>query len=362
MKKKILVTGGAGFIGSNFCNINREKFDIVALDNLFLGDPDNLHPDVKFMQGSACNEEDLEKCLEMFETPHQQQPHPNPPENSGLEGEGANGKNPHRLAGRGAKIDAVLHLAGTSSAPMFAGENYVAGYLNSTESFLHTIEFARKCGAKRFLYASTSSIYGNQELPLSEDKPVFPTNHYSVSKLFYENACTAYHQNYPEMETVGFRFMSVYGPNEEAKGEYANLISQFIWDFSRGNPPIIYGDGTQTRDFTNVADIVQGITLAIESRENLGSTVFNIGRGESTSLNEMIKIIKKYLETDLEPKYIPNPVKENYIRAQHADISKISRVLGFKPRISLDEGIRLQIENLRPEKIRGTSSDKIVNN
>ncbi len=334
MKKRILVTGGAGFIGSNFCNINREKFDIVALDNLFLGDPENLHPNVKFVQGSACETEDLEKCLSLFEN------------------KGEEGKNP-------AKIDAVLHLAGTSSAPMFAGENYVSGYLNSVESFLRTIEFARKNGAKRFLYASTSSIYGNQELPLSEDKPVFPTNHYSVSKLFYENACTAYHQNFPEMETIGFRFMSVYGPNEEAKGEYANLISQFIWDFFRGNSPLIYGDGTQTRDFTNVADIVQGITLAIESREKLGSTVFNIGRGEGTSLNEMIKVIKKYLKTDLEPKYIPNPVKENYIRAQHADISKISRVLGFKPQISLDEGIRLQIENLRPEKIRKTSSDKL---
>jgi UDP-glucose 4-epimerase len=196
-------------------------------------------------------------------------------------------------------------------------------------------------------------------LPLSEDKKVFPTNHYSVSKLFYENAATAYHQNYPEMETIGFRFMSVYGPNEEAKGEYANLISQFIWDFSRGNPPIIYGDGTQTRDFTNVADIVQGITRAIESREILGSTVFNIGRGEGTSLNDMIKVIKKYLKTDLEPIYIPNPVKENYIRAQHADITKISRVLGFQPTITLDEGIRLQIENLRPGKIKNTSSDKI---
>ena len=321
MKKKILVTGGAGFIGSNFCNINREKFDVVALDNLFLGDPENLHPDVKFIEGSACNIEDLEKC--------------------------------------GDKFDAVLHLAGTSSAPMFDGDNYVAGYLNSTESFLRTIEFARKCGAKRFLYASTSSIYGNQELPLSEDKKVFPTNHYSVSKLFYENACEAYFQNYPEMETVGFRFMSVYGPNEEAKGEYANLISQFIWDFSRGNPPIIYGDGTQTRDFTNVADIVQGITRAIESREILGSTVFNIGRGEGTSLNDMIKVIKKYLKTELEPKYIINPVKENYIQAQHADISRISRVLGFVPTITLDEGIRLQIENLRPEKIKKTSSDNI---
>ncbi len=321
MKKKVLVTGGAGFIGSNFCNINKDKFDIVVLDNLFLGDTDNLDPEIKFVKGDASNRTDLEKC--------------------------------------GHQFDYVLHLAGTSSAPMFAGENYIWAYKNAINSFLETLQFARECGAKRFCYASTSSIYGNQELPLSEEKKVFPTNHYSVSKLFYENACEAYHQEFPEMETVGFRFMSVYGPNEEAKGIYANLISQFIWDFSRGVAPIIYGDGTQTRDFTNVADIVQGITLAMECEQKLGSMVFNIGRGEGTSLNDMIRVIRKYLKTDIEAQYIENPVKENYIAAQHADISRITKILGFKPSISLDEGIKQQIENLRPEKIKETSSDQL---
>ncbi len=321
MKKKVLVTGGAGFIGSNFCNINKEKFDIIVLDNLFLGDEDNLDPSIKFIKGDACKREDLAKCGDQF--------------------------------------DYVLHLAGTSSAPMFGGEDYVWGYKNAIESFLETIEFARKSGAKRFCYASTSSIYGNQELPLSEDKKVFPTNHYSVSKLFYENACEAYTQNYPELETVGFRFMSVYGPNEEAKGQYANLISQFIWDFSRGMAPVIYGDGEQTRDFTNVVDIVQGITLAMEYEQNLGSTIFNIGRGEGTSLNDMIRVIRKYLKTDIEPTYIENPVKENYIAAQHADISRIKSILGYKPTVDLETGISQQINNLRPEKIKETSSDKI---
>lgn len=321
MKKKVLVTGGAGFIGSNFCNINKDKFNIVVLDNLFLGDEDNLDPSIKFIKGDACKREDLVKCGDQF--------------------------------------DYVLHLAGTSSAPMFAGENYIWGYKNAINSFLETLEYARLCGAKRFCYASTSSIYGNQELPLSENKSVFPTNHYSVSKLFYENACEAYTQEFPEIETIGFRFMSVYGPNEEAKGMYANLISQFIWDFSRGVAPIIYGDGTQTRDFTNVADIVQGITLSMDYEQKLGSTVFNIGRGEGTSLNDMIHVIRKYLKTDIKAKYIENPVKENYIAAQHADISRIVDILGFSPTVTLDEGIKKQIENLRPKKIKETSSDQL---
>lgn len=319
MKKKVLVTGGAGFIGSNFCNINKDNFDIVALDNLFLGSPENLDPAVRFVKGDACKLEDLQKCGDQF--------------------------------------DYVLHLAGTSSAPMFGGDNYISGYMNSVESFLQTIEFARKVGVKRFCYASTSSIYGNQELPLKEEKPVFPTNHYSVSKLFYENACEAYNQNYPELETVGFRFMSVYGPNEEAKGQYANVLSQFIWDFVREKAPIIFGDGEQTRDFTNVSDIVQGITLAMKSDKELGSTVFNIGRGESASLNTMIGLIKKHLDTDIEPEYIENPVKENYIAEQHADINRIQSVLGFEPQVELEAGIIAQIKELRPDKICETSSD-----
>ena len=316
---KVLITGGAGFIGSNFANINKDKFEIVVLDNLFLGSPENLDPSIKFVKGDACNLDDLKKCGDAF--------------------------------------DAVLHLAGTSSAPMFGGENYISGYMNSVESFLQTIEFARKVGAKKFLYASTSSIYGNQELPLNENKPVFPTNHYSVSKLFYENATAAYNKNYPELQTIGFRFMSVYGPNEESKGQFANVLSQFIWDFAREKSPIIFGDGEQSRDFTNVKDVVQGITLAIETEKNLGNEVFNIGTGKCVTLNDMIAGILKYFPTKIKPTYIENPVKENYIAAQHADISKIKEVLGYEPRVDLDEGIKFQIDNLRIDKIRETSSD-----
>ena len=317
--KKILVTGGAGFIGSNFCNLNRERFEVVALDNLFLGDPRNLHPGVRFVEGDARNRADLERC--------------------------------------GGDFDAVLHLAGTSSAPMFGEGNFVEGHLNSAESFLRTIEFARECGAKRFLYASTSSIYGNQEMPLNEKKPVFSTNHYSASKLFYENAATAYHGEFPEMETVGFRFMSVYGPNEEAKGRFANLISQFLWDFARGRAPVVYGDGEQSRDFTNVADIVAGISLAIDFSGDLGNQIFNIGTGRSTTVNSMLCVARKALGTPIEPIFIENPVRENYILAQHADISKISEILGYAPTVSLEEGIARQVAELRVERIRETSSD-----
>ncbi|PIQ67732.1 nucleoside-diphosphate sugar epimerase [Candidatus Uhrbacteria bacterium CG_4_9_14_3_um_filter_41_35] len=320
MKKKVLVTGGAGFIGSNFCNINKEKYDIVVLDNLFLGTPSNLHPDIKFIKGDACKNEDLAKCGDDF--------------------------------------DIVLHFAGTSSAPMFMGDGFADGYVNSIESFVRTLEFARKTGAKKFLYASTSSIYGNNPLPLVEDQQVVPPNHYAVTKFTYEHCTRMYNHVYPEMDTIGFRFMSVYGPNEEAKGRYANMITQFLWDLARDLPPVIYGTGEQFRDFTNVKDIVAGITLALE-KENLGNKVYNIGRGESTSFNDIFKAINQVLGKNIQPIYIENPVKEGYVKGQHADIHKIQSELGFKPTVELLDGIRDLADNLDRSRIKETSSDSL---
>ncbi len=322
MKKRVLITGGAGFIGSNFANINKEKYDVVCLDNCFLGTPDNLEEGITFIKGDACRVEDLEKC--------------------------------------GTDLYAVIHLAGTSSAPMFMGDGLAEGYRNSVESFLVTLEFARKHGVKKFLYASTSSLYGNNPIPLLEDQQLAaPINHYSVTKKLYEDCSRCYYKVYPQMDIFGFRFMSVYGPNEEAKGKYANIISQFIWDFARGLRPVIYGNGTQFRDFTNVADIVQALTLAIETPEGFGNKVYNVGRGESTSLNDIFSTLKEVLKSDLEPIYIENPVKEGYVQGQHADITLIQKELGFSPMVSLLSGIGQIVEKLNIEKIRGTSSDEL---
>lgn len=318
-KKRVLITGGAGFIGSNFANINKEKYDIVCLDNLFLGTPDNLQPGITFIKGDACNIKDLEQC--------------------------------------GTNFYAVIHLAGTSSAPMFMGDGLAEGYRNSVESFVKTIEFAKNIGVKKFLYASTSSLYGNNPLPLLESQHVTPINHYAVTKKLYEDCARCYYKVFPQMDIFGFRFMSVYGPNEEAKGKYANIISQFLWDFSRNLSPVIYGDGNQFRDFTNVADIVQALTLAIETPENFGNKVYNVGRGESTSLNDIFTALKAVTHSSIDPIYIENPVKEGYVQGQHADISLIQTELGFMPKISLEEGIAYLAKNLDVQKIRETSSD-----
>jgi len=318
LMKKILVTGGAGFIGSNFCNINKSKYEITALDNLFLGDEDNLEKGTRFIKGDACNMEDLDKV---------------------------------------GKVDYIVHLAGTSSAPMFMGDNFINAYINAIKSFVTVLEWGKKNAVKKVLYASTSSLYGNNPMPLTENQQVTPVNHYAVTKRLYEHSSKCYNKVYPEMDILGFRFMSVYGPNEEAKGIYANLISQFCWDIGRDLSPVIYGDGMQTRDFTNVRDVVQGLTLAIETEKKLGADVFNIGTGKATSINDIVKALNLAFSKDIKPRHIENPVKEDYIQGQHADISKIKEVLSYEPKVLLEDGIKEQVKNLRMNKIRGTSSD-----
>lgn len=303
-KKRILVVGGAGFIGSNICNTLSDRYEVVALDNLFLGDPSHLRPEVTFVEGDAANRATLD-ALGVFER--------------------------------------IIHFGGTTSAPMFAN-NLVGAYQNSVVSFLEVLEFARRTGVQRVLFASTSSLYGNTTPPLTETHVPLPTNHYSVTKIAMEHIAECFQKLHPSMDIIGFRFMSIYGPNEEHKGIYANLVSQFAWAMMRGERPIVYGDGTQTRDFTNVMDVVRALTLAMEHASPLGFQIFNIGTAKSVNLIEVIEFINQALGTSIEPQHIENPVKETYIRTQLADISKISRMLGYAPSVSLKEGIATLVE------------------
>jgi UDP-glucose 4-epimerase len=135
------------------------------------------------------------------------------------------------------------------------------------------------------------------------------------------------------------------------------MISQFLWDIARDESPVIYGDGEQFRDFTNVADIVQGITKAIQTEKKLGAEVFNIGTGETCSFNEIMAAINTASDKKIAPIYIPNPVKEQYVRGQHADISKITESIGYEPKISLQDGIIAQVKNLDMSRIKETSSE-----
>ncbi len=305
---KILVTGGAGFIGSNLANMMAEKgHEVVVIDNLSLGKTENLSDKVRFVEGDVNKKEDLERT--------------------------------------GNSFDYIVHLAASSSAPMFANDMYWA-YQNNVAGHIRVMQFAKEIGAKKMLFASTSSIYGNNPTPLTEDQQVTPPNHYSVTKFAQEGASRVFSSS-EELEIIAFRFMSIYGLNENHKGTFANLVSQFIWLMAKDEQPVLYGDGKQERDFTNVKDVVQGIEKAMLNEKKYGFTVFNIGTNKCINLIDLVGVINKVMGKNIEPNFIPNPVKEGYVRSQLADINKISTELGYSPTVELEDGIREIYENLK---------------
>lgn len=307
---KILITGGAGFIGSNAANILADKgYQIIAFDNLSLGKKENLDKGIKFIEGNVEKPRDLEKL----------------------------NKN----------IDFIIHLAAASSAPMFESD-LVGSYHNNIIGFLNILEFASKRKIKKVLFASTSSIYGDNPTPLKEEQDVSPPNFYSVTKHTMEETARVYSQLF-NLEIIGFRFMSVYGLHEEHKGRFANLVSQFIWSMNKNQPPVLYGNGTQERDFTNVNDVVAVFEALIKTPKKYGYAVFNIGTGKSYSLVELVKIINKTMGKKIKPKFIVNPLKWT-AKEQLADLTKINQELGYQPKISLEEGIGEIVNHLKRRK------------
>jgi UDP-glucose 4-epimerase len=308
--QSILVTGGAGFIGSNFSRqLTEAGYAVTVLDDLSLGRPSNLTPAITLIQGDVADAAIWEQV---------------PP------------------------ADYVVHLAGASSAPMFPG-HLPECFRNNIEGFIRVLEYARASGTKRVLYASTSSVYGNTEPPLRENGPLDIPNFYAVSKYCMEQLARMFYLQY-DLEVIGFRFMSVYGPREDHKKNFANLVSQFIWDVEEGRAPVVYGDGEQTRDFTNVSDIIQAIRRAMETPRPLGSTVFNVGTGKGTPVNELVELLGELMGRPVNPQHIPNPVKTGYVRQQIADVSLAQEVLGYEPSITLRQGVQ-EILDVRRETL-----------
>lgn len=296
---RVLITGGAGFIGSNLArHLLSHGHEVIAVDDLSLGKSENLPPEVTLIVGDIARPEVWQDMP---------------------------------------AVDGVVHLAGASSAPMF-GDNLVGCYDNNIQGFIRVLEYAQQCGARRVAYASTSSVYGNVTPPLREDGPLDLPNFYAVSKYCMEQIARMFYiQN--GVETIGLRFMSVYGPREDHKGRFANLVSQFIWDVEQGRSPIVYGDGQQTRDFTNVRDIAEALRLVLTHPESLESTVFNVGTAEETQVNDLVALLGELMGRPVEPEHIPNPVRQGYVRFQCASLDRITTQLGYRASVSLREGV-----------------------
>ncbi|MFB6299599.1 MAG: NAD-dependent epimerase/dehydratase family protein [Halobacteriales archaeon] len=298
--KRVLVTGGAGFIGSNLANYLATDNDVIALDDEYLGTAENLDPAVDFRNRSVL-EDDLPT-----------------------------------------DVDVVFHLAALSSLTMHENstEDLRRGAEVNVEGFINTVDQARQDGCETVVYASTSSIYGSRTEPSPESMDVEAQTGYEASKLARERYAE-YFKNTHDMAMAGLRFFSVYqgyGGAEEHKGEYANIIAQFADDIANGRPPKIYGDGGHTRDFTHVSDIVHGIELAADHRL---SGIYNLGTGESYSANEVVELLNEELGTDIKPEYVENPIPEDmFVYHTCADASKIKAATGWEPQIDFETGIK----------------------
>lgn len=290
---KALVTGGAGFIGSNLVEALVGDYEVTVLDNLHTGSMDNLksvQKDVKFIKGSCNN------CLDL-----------------GLEPE------------------IIFHLGIPSSSPMYKKNPFLVG--EAINGMVAIMELARKSEAKKVVFASSSSLYNGVPTPHREDATILVKDYYTEARLAIERMAELYHQLYG-IDYAGLRFFSVYGPHEEAKGPYANMITQFLWGMKAGEHPVLFGDGTQTRDFTYVKDIVDALLLTSKK----GTGIFNAGTGKAFSFNYVVELINSRLGTDRKPIYKENPIK-NYVMHTLANTSKM-KSLGFVPRYSPEDGLK----------------------
>ncbi|MEM2093848.1 MAG: SDR family oxidoreductase [Candidatus Bathyarchaeia archaeon] len=300
----ILVTGGAGFIGSHLVRKLLELgFKVRVLDNLSTGKKNNLAGilgQLDFIKGDVRNIHVLEEAVQ--------------------------------------GVDAIFHLAALTDVheslekPTLYHEVNCTGTLNMLE--------AAKGKVKKLVYASTAAVYGNpQKLPISETDTLNPISPYAASKLSAENYCMAYLRSYGLKVTV-LRLFNVYGPGQSGEG-YSGVIAKFIHRIKRGQPPIIFGDGTQTRDFIFIDDVVSFILRALE-RDVAG--VYNVGTGESTSIRYLAELILELMNrrdlgvvfSDSRPEDVLHSI---------ADMSKSLSILGYASNICLQEGLSRLLEN-----------------
>jgi UDP-glucose 4-epimerase len=297
---KILVTGGAGFIGSHVVKMLLERgHEVTVLDNLTTGKMERLLDvidKITFVKGDILEENLIKKIIKGF--------------------------------------DAVVHLAALISVDESFEKPYLYYLVNSigTRKLLH---HSIEANLDKFILTSSCAVYGDPiELPIKESHPTNPLSPYAKSKLSAEKQCELY-AGANNIKIITFRLFNVYGPGQ-GLNQYAGVISQFAKRIRNGNPPIIYGSGDQTRDFIFVEDVARYITIALETN---AKGVFNIGSGSSISIKQLAKIILEIMgRNDLPPIFAPRRCGD--ITRSMADISLAKKTFSFEPKIGLEEGLR----------------------
>jgi UDP-glucose 4-epimerase len=305
---RVLVTGGAGFIGSNLVRALLARGDEVrVLDN--------------FSTGSRANLAELEADVEV------------------VEGELRSYERVH-AAVRG--VELVFHHGALPSVPRSVQDPLTTSAVN-VEGTLNVLLAARDEQVRRVVFASSSSVYGNHEtLPLVETARPDPIAPYGVAKLAAERYCVSFSRVYP-MEAVSLRYFNVFGPRQDPRSEYAAVVPRFITEAAAGRALPIYGDGEQRRDFTFVQNVLDAC-LAAGAAKDVGGAVFNVATGRSVSVNELADAVGAVLGRDVEREYLP--ARPGDIRSSWADISAARAALGWEPAVGLEEGLLATVESL----------------
>ena len=302
--REVLVTGGAGFIGSRIANALVADNEVHVVDDGSLGTPANLADGVTYHEQSVLAD-DLPT-----------------------------------------DVDVVFHLAALSSYQMHE-QNPQRGARVNVEGFVNVVEQARIDGCDTVVYASTSSLYGNCTEPSPEALSVSANTGYEASKMSRERYAE-YFSNHYGLSLAGLRYFSVYegyGGGEAHKNGYANVIAQFADAIAADESPELYGDGEQTRDFTHINDIVRGTVLVAEHELD---GVYNLGTGDRYSFNTVVELLNDELGTDVAPVYVENPIPEEvYVHDTCADTAKIHEATGWEPEIDLQEGVRQVCQSYR---------------
>ncbi|HXL22198.1 MAG TPA: SDR family oxidoreductase [Candidatus Dormibacteraeota bacterium] len=312
---RYLVTGGAGFIGSNTVDeLVRRGHGVVVLDDLSSGKEDNLadiRTKITFMKGSITDIEVVRKAMH--------------------------------------EADYVLHLAARTSVPRSVKDPIETNKIN-IDGTLNVLVAARDAKVKRVVFAASSSAYGETPtLPKVETMPPQPISPYGVTKFVGEMYAQTFGRCYG-LENVSLRYFNIFGPRQDPSSPYSGVLAKFCTAFLEETQPGVFGDGEQTRDFTYVENAVQANLLACEA-PNVSGKVFNVGTGGRTSLNQVLKVLGEISGKRLEAKY--DPARDGDIRDSQADISQAREYLGYEAQIQFEEGLRKTFDWYRslPKKV-----------
>ena len=311
-KKRILVTGGAGFIGSNLCEkLLLKGNEVVCFDNFSTGKRENIevfrkNKNFTLIEGDIRSIEDCQEASK--------------------------------------NVDFVLHQAALGSVPRSIKDPVTTNEVN-VNGFLNMVVASRDNHVKRFVYAASSSTYGDSEaVPKIEEQIGKPLSPYAITKYVNELYAEIFSKTYG-LETIGLRYFNVFGKNQDPNGAYAAVIPKFICQLIRGESPIINGDGNYSRDFTYIDNVIQANLLSlVTTNEKAINTVYNVANGDRNTLNDLVTYLKEYL-SEFNPKissvkliYGPNRVGD--IPHSHASINKAKKLLNYNPEFSLQEGLR----------------------